>query len=194
MISLVIGLGNIGVKYAGTRHNMGFEVLNIAAGKIGIAPSAGDGDYFVGEKEYGGRMVRFIWPTTFMNNSGAAVKQAVEKYDVPLDEILVVYDDCYLPLGTIRIRRQGSDGGHNGMESVIYHLESEEIIRLRVGIGPLPEEIDLIEFVLGRFSEKEAEIKEKVLGKSAEAVLYLLSHSPEEAMSQYNRNPAPEEE
>jgi PTH1 family peptidyl-tRNA hydrolase len=129
-----------------------------------------------------------------MNNCGLSVMQSMVAYGLKLENILVIYDDYNIPLGTIRIRQQGSDGGHNGMESVINHLETEEILRLRMGIGPHPEGVDTTQFVLGRFTPEEVEKKEKMLEKAGEAVLYLLKSRPEEAMSIYNYNPAPEED
>lgn len=193
MIKLIIGLGNVGKEYRDTRHNVGFEVINKIADGWEVKPKEGLGEFFVAEKEYDKEMVRLIWPTTYMNDSGLAVVQAMEIYRVRLEEVLIVFDDYYLPLGMLRIRKNGSDGGHNGMESVIYQLETEAILRLRVGTGPFPEGADSVEFVLNRFGTAEGEIKEKTVAKAAEAVLYLLNHRPEEAMNRYNRNPASED-
>ncbi len=189
-ISTFIGLGNIGDKYAQTRHNLGFEVLNLLAQKLNIKPSSGDGDYYIAEKEIDGDIIRLIWPTTYMNNSGLAVKQILDKYELKSEEIMILCDDINLPLGKIRIRSNGSDGGHNGLGSIIYHLETNKFPRLRMGVGPIPENIDQIEFVLGRFSDNEAEIVRKMLAKSGEAVLYLLKNRLEKAKSEYNINPA----
>ena len=191
MISAIIGLGNIGKKYTGTRHNLGFEVINLIARKWEIEPQAGDGDYYYAPKEYDNRIIRLFWPTTYMNNSGVAVKQILDGFGLSPENLLVVYDDINLPLGKLRIRMTGSDGGHNGMSSVIYNLETEGILRLRLGIGTLPEGVDQVDYVLGKFSPDEAEILNKMLEKGAEAVLYLLRNRPEEAMNLYNRNPAP---
>jgi PTH1 family peptidyl-tRNA hydrolase len=192
MISLIIGLGNIGIRYAETRHNIGFDLLDLLSLKWKFRQKDGPGDYYFGEKEIDGRMIRFIWPTSLMNNSGIAALQAMAKYNLTPADILVIYDDFNLPLGKMRIRASGSDGGHNGMESIIFHLRTEEILRLRLGTGPLPENMDPTEFVLGRFSDDEVEIRNKMLEKGAEAVLYLLSYRPEEAMTRYNQDPAPD--
>ena len=118
--------------------------------------------------------------------------QAMVTYNLRPENLLLVYDDIYLPLGNIRIRMQGSDGGHNGMESVINHLETEEILRLRLGIGPCPEDMDSAQFVFTRFDSGDTEKKQKMLEKAAAAVLYLLKNRPEEAMNLYNYNPAPD--
>jgi PTH1 family peptidyl-tRNA hydrolase len=194
MISLIIGLGNPGIKYAETRHNLGYDLLDMLSLKWKIGQKNAPGDYYFGEKEFGGRTVRLIWPAIYMNNSGSAVIQAMVRYDLTPADILVVYDDFELPLGRLRIRTKGTHGGHNGMESVIGSLGTEEILRLRMGIGPLPSGIDPIQFVLGRFSDKEYEIRKKMLDKAGEAVLYLLKNRPEEAMSVYNNNPAPDDD
>lgn len=192
MITTFIGLGNIGDKYAGTRHNLGFEVLSLLAQKLKIKPKPGPGNYYIAEIEIGGDDLRLIWPTTYMNNSGLAVRQILDKYDLTPDSILILCDDINLPLGKIRIRSGGSDGGHNGLESIIYHLETEEFPRLRMGVGPTPDNIDQIEFVLGRFSDNEQENMKKMLVKSGEAVVYLLKNRLEKAKSEYNINPAPD--
>jgi len=193
MISLIIGLGNIGEKYVGTRHNLGFEVLDRIFAKWRLKKREISPFYVSASKKIEDRTVRLIWPTTYMNNSGVAVSQAMADFDVKPEEILVIVDDYNLPLGKMRIRTKGSDGGHNGLESIIEHLGSNEFLRFRLGIGPISGNTDIIEFVLGRFSGEELEKRNKMLGKAAEGVLYSLNHRPEEAMTIYNVNPAPDE-
>jgi len=195
MISMVVGLGNVGIRYAETRHNLGFDLLSIINKKWGTRQlEERRGDYYVARKNCDWRSISLIWPTTYMNNSGVAVVQALAHSGLNVADILVVYDDFNIPLGNIRIRTQGSHGGHNGMESIITYLGTDEILRLRMGIGPIPENCDPIDFVLSRFNENEIEIRNKMLDKSVEAVLYLLKNRPEEAMTVYNVNPAPDEE
>jgi PTH1 family peptidyl-tRNA hydrolase len=201
----IIGLGNIGKKYENTRHNLGFDVLNILAAKWGIEPVRGKGDYFFSEKDLNGVAVTLVWPATYMNNSGLAASQLLEENKdkgLTIKDLLIVYDDFELPLGKIRIRLKGSDGGHNGMASIIQHLGTEDIMRLKLGIGPIPSGTDPVLFVLSRFAPNELEIKNKMLDKGAEAILYLLNNNAEKAMSLYNQsqgngiendNPAPEE-
>ncbi len=191
MIQTIIGLGNIGKKYARTRHNLGFIVLNKISELWKIAPQPGPGNFYLAENKIEGDVVRLIWPTTYMNNSGLAVRQAVEAYKVMPGNVLVVYDDLDLPLGKIRLRQAGSGGSHNGMNSVIEHVGTEDIPRLRLAIGPMPSEVDPVSFVLGEFSPDEREIVEKMIGQAAEAVLYSLNHRLDEAMNKYNINPAP---
>lgn len=194
MVSLIIGLGNAGIRYAETRHNLGFDLLDLLSRKWKIRPASGLGDYHFAEMEFDGRTVRLVWPTTYVNNSGMAAVQSMVRFDLTPADILVAYDDFALPLGKIRIRTKGSDGGHNGIESVIANLGTDEIVRLRMGIGPLPEGIDPTEFVLGRFTQEETEIKNKMLEKAAEIVLYLFKNRPEAAMSLYNQDPASDEQ
>ena len=192
MISTFIGLGNIGDKYTGTRHNLGFEILSQLCQQLNIKPKSGPGHYYIAEKTIDGSDIRLIWPTTYMNNSGLAVKQILDRYDLTPDSIIILCDDINLPLGKIRIRANGSDGGHNGLGSIIYHLETDKFPRLRMGVGPLPENADQVEFVLNQFADNEQEIMKKMLVKSGETVLYLLKNRLEEAMSVYNINPAPD--
>lgn len=191
MPSIIIGLGNIGRKYRGTRHNLGFELLDFIATQWNLRAVPGDGDYYIVEKELEGKLIRLIWPTTYMNNSGKAAEQVLQKFLLTPKDLLVVYDDLNLPLGRLRIRSEGSDGGHNGMADIIYHLGTEEIPRLRLGIGPLPPGVDAVPFVLNPFADNELEIKKKMLEKAGEAILYLIEFDIAKAMSIYN--PAPDE-
>lgn len=191
MPSIIIGLGNIGRKYRGTRHNLGFELLDLIAAQWNLKAKPGNGDFYLVEKECDGRIVRLIWPTTYMNNSGIAAEQVMQTYQLIPDDLLVVYDDLNLSLGRLRIRSEGSDGGHNGMADIIYHLGTEKIARLRLGIGPLPTGCDAVSFVLNPFADNELEMKKKTLDKAGEALLYLLKFDIAKAMSKYN--PAPDE-
>ncbi len=191
MPSIIIGLGNIGKKYRGTRHNLGFELLDLIAAQWNLKAKPGNGDFYLVEKECDGKIVRLVWPTTYMNNSGIAAEQVLQGYQLIPDDLLVVYDDLNLPLGRLRIRSEGSDGGHNGMADIIYHLGTEKIARLRLGIGPLPTGSDAVTFVLNPFTDNELEMKKKTLDKAGEALLYLLEFDIAKAMSKYN--PAPDE-
>lgn len=204
-VSLIIGLGNIGRKYENTRHNLGFELLNLLAKGCNAEPNPGKGDYYYAEKTIKERVIRLIWPTTYMNNSGLAATQILEHFasnNLSVNDLLILYDDFNLPLGKIRIRTGGTDGGHNGMSSIIYHLGRQDIMRLRMGIGPIPPETDPIAFVLGQFGHEELKIKNIMLEKAYDSVLYLLTNNAEKAMSLYNQsgddqtdenNPAPDE-
>ncbi len=145
-IKAVIGLGNPGQRYEGTRHNLGFEVVGRLAGEAGF--SAGKGNYFLGRKIIDSLEIVLLKPTTYMNRSGLAVLELVESFGLTPPEMLVVADDFNLPLGRIRLRKGGTDGGHRGLASIIYHLGSDDFPRIRMGIGPAPEGMAAEEFVL----------------------------------------------
>jgi len=194
MISLVVGLGNVGAEYVGTRHNVGFEVLDRVARRLGASRRAVDqfsesALVQIEDPETGGRRVILAWPTTYMNRSGRAVEELLERLELGPESCLIVLDDFNLPLGAVRFRKRGSAGGHNGLESIIAALGTEEFPRLRLGIGPLPEGASAVDFVLSRFETGELEAVERMLAKAEEAVILALAR-PEADGSQMNHNPA----
>jgi len=154
-MKLVVGLGNPGNKYEGTRHNVGFEVIERLAREYGASAPRPKFDGDVWECLLEGQKSLLLEPRTFMNRSGGSVRKAVDFYQIPLDELLVVCDDFNLPLGQLRIRKEGSDGGQNGLADVIRCLGTQEFPRLRVGIGPVPDRWDPADFVLGKFTAQE---------------------------------------
>lgn len=168
MLKLIVGLGNPGPEYRNTRHNFGFLFVDRLE-REGVLPS-----------------VRCLKPSTYMNRSGEEVAAWVRRHRVPRGSILLVYDEISLPLGRIRLRLSGSSGGHLGMRSVIESLGSQDIPRLRLGVGPVPEGQDAAEFVLSPFSRKEMAVVEEVLEKSLEAVRTAVQEGFEKAMSLYN--------
>ncbi|MCS7174746.1 aminoacyl-tRNA hydrolase [Pseudothermotoga sp.] len=183
MKHFVIGLGNPGPRYALNRHNVGFIFLDKYIEKLGCNSN------FVREESYelmNCGTVCLVKPLTYMNVSGEAVKMLLVRYNLSVDDIIIVYDDIDLPLGKIRIRQRGSAGGHNGLKSIIEALETDEIVRVRIGIGPKPEGIDLAQFVLSNFSSEELVILDKVLDVAVEAVQVILSEGVQKAMSLYN--------
>jgi len=190
MFSLVLGLGNIGDKYVGTRHNVGFEVLARVAEEL-KGRKVRHHDHFVSTQvERGDRTVTLGWPTTYMNRSGSAVLEALEFLDLSPAQMLIVVDDFNLPLGALRFRAGGSDGGHNGLMSIVASLETDRFPRLRLGIGS-PENADsVIDYVLGRFADNELEAARKMVATAAEAVIFAIDHRLQEAMSKYNMSPA----
>ncbi len=190
MISLILGLGNIGGEYEKTRHNIGFEVLDDVARSLKAVSMPEKAEYRWAVSRVAGRQLYLAWPTTFMNRSGLAAQALLQDLDLEPTEMLVVLDDFNLPLGRIRFRKSGSDGGHNGLTSLVETLETEDFPRLRLGIGPLAEDADVVDFVLGRFAEDEIEPARNMVGTAAEAVLFAIDHRLEEAMSKYNANPA----
>ncbi len=190
VISLVLGLGNIGEEYAGTRHNAGFEVVNRLAGQLRAQPRDGTPLYDWYEAEFAERLIVLAKPKTYMNLSGRAGLSLVSRMEIEPSEMLVVVDDYNLPLGALRFRAGGTGGGHNGLESIIEALETENFPRLRLGIGYPADGSDIVDFVLGRFSEDESKVAEKMFDTAAEAAYYALSHRLQLAMSKFNSTPA----
>ncbi len=195
MISLAVGLGNIGERYAGTRHNVGFEALDLVASQL-KARSLPDADHYrIARIEKSRRIelerdLTLAQPTTLMNRSGLAVAHLLESLGLEPTEMLIIVDDFNLPLGSLRFRPSGADGGHNGLASIAEHIGTEQFPRLRVGIGPLADIESHSEFVLSRFLAEELPSVKKMLAKAAEAVIFAFCHRFEEAMSKYNRSPA----
>jgi PTH1 family peptidyl-tRNA hydrolase len=190
MISLVLGLGNIGRRYEKTRHNVGFQVLDLVFEKLGADRRSATSEYSWAEKELEKRRILLAWPKTYMNLSGLAARTLLRENRLEPEEMLVVVDDFNLPLGRLRFRPDGSDGGHNGLESIIGELGTENFPRLRLGIGPVSENRDSVDFVLGEFTPEEAEPAKKMIALAAEAVIFALHNRFDEAMSKYNINPA----
>lgn len=182
-----MGLGNPGLRYAATRHNLGFWVVDLLADRWQISLSKRKFESAVGEGLVRGEKVILVKPQTFMNRSGEAVGPLVRFFGAPLHSVLVVYDDMALEPGTIRIRSRGSAGGHNGMKSIIAHLGSEEFPRLRVGIGAPPAGMDSADYVLQAVSGAEHKILQKACTIAADAAELWLSEGVEPAMNLYNR-------
>ncbi len=189
-LDIILGLGNVGAEYEGTRHNVGFEVLNRVRAELG-AKSLPDKDLFYSaERNPGESPLILAWPRTLMNRTGLAARALLTERGISPSHMLVIVDDFNLPLGKIRFRRSGSGGGHHGLESLIELLETENFPRLRLGIGPVPAGIDSIDFVLGCFSKEEIVTTEKMIDNAAEAVIFALNNRFDEAMTKYNINPA----
>jgi len=187
---LIVGLGNPGRKYDGSRHNMGFEVVDEVSRENIIRFKASKFSAYAGEGYIGLLKTVLMKPTTYMNRSGEAVRDFVRYYKMPMDELasklIIVYDDVSLPVGRIRIRERGSAGGHNGIKSILYQLETEDFIRVRVGVGGKPEQMALSDHVLGRVKGDEAiELSRSVL-IAARAVEDIMRHGAGFAMNKYN--------
>jgi len=185
----IIGLGNPGPEYGETRHNVGFRVVDLLAERHGIRLRRRRLRSEVGQGEIASQRVLLEKPQTFMNNSGEAAAQVVSYFDLQPQDLLIIYDDLDLELGTLRLRRGGSAGTHKGMRSVVAHLDTDEIPRLRLGIGPLPAEADAVEFVLSAFRGAEIATVEEMLTRAAEAVEYYLTEGIEAAMNKFNPSP-----
>lgn len=185
-MKLVVGLGNPGTKYEGTRHNIGFLVLDELSRRGGSPRPKKSFQGEVSEVAVGSERVLLLWPHTFMNRSGASVLAARDFYKLPNDEILVVCDDLNLPVARLRIRPQGSAGGQKGLADIIRVLSTEDVPRLRVGIGAPPPNWDAADYVLGRFTRQEQATIENTIVDAAEAVEAWVSRGIQQAMNKYN--------
>ena len=183
---LVVGLGNPGASYDYTRHNIGFRIIDMFAERHGININKEKYKGLVGQKKFCGETVLFVKPMTYMNLSGECVGKILRYNKIPNENVIVIYDDINFDLGRIRIREQGSAGGHNGIKSIISHLNSEEFVRLRFGIGACRKGNDLADFVLGRFSDLEEQLLEKPLDRACDALECMLMESVQSAMNKYN--------
>lgn len=187
-MKLVVGLGNPGRDYEGTRHNVGFMVVERLAREWGLSGKpAPRFNAVMAEGQFAGGKVILAQPTTFMNESGRSVRALTDFYKVSADDLLVVYDDLAIPLGAVRLRLAGSAGGHNGVASVIACLGTQQFPRLRVGVGPLPPGWSMVNFVLGRFGVDEATERDQGLSRAIEAIRLGMQRGWDEAMNQFNR-------
>ena len=184
-MKLVVGLGNPGRKYADTRHNVGFMVIDRLARRSGIEVTKRQCSALVGLGSIGRARVCLAKPQTYMNLSGEAVACLLRFYKISTADLLVIYDDRDLPPGKIRLRERGSAGGHRGMESIIGMLGTSDFPRLRVGIGR-PAEIDAMDHVLGGFSAEERPLMEDALDRAAEAVECVFTEGLVAAMNRFN--------
>ena len=183
---VIAGLGNPGTKYASTRHNVGFDVMDALANKFGIKLNKIKFKGLVGEGTWAGKKIVLIKPSTYMNLSGESIRPLMEFYKLKPEELFVVVDDVDIEFGTIRLKKKGSAGTHNGLKSIIFHLETEEFPRLKIGIGQKPEHYDLADFVLSKFSKSERQIIDKAIIKAADAVDEFIVNGIDSAMNKYN--------
>lgn len=185
---LIVGLGNLGEEYEGTRHNAGFEVVDLLAKELGVKVQRLKFKALTATAEIGDRKALLMKPTTYMNLSGEAVEQAASFYKVPPQRVLVISDEVALPPGKLRIRSSGSAGGHNGLKNIIAHLHSEEFPRIRVGVGSKPHpDYDMVDWVLGRPQGEDRKALDEAEKKAAEAIEIILKSGLDRAMEKYNR-------
>jgi PTH1 family peptidyl-tRNA hydrolase len=184
-MKMVAGLGNPGVKYARTRHNVGFRAVERLGERLGVALNRSKHDALMAETVCGGERVTLLMPQTFMNKSGVSLAKAMRNANATGSDLLVICDDVNLPLGKLRLRGQGSAGGQNGLRSIIVHLGTEEFARLRIGIGD-KEGGDLSDHVLGTFRPDEQPLIEQAIDQAADAALAFLERGLEAAMNEYN--------
>ncbi|NLV87961.1 MAG: aminoacyl-tRNA hydrolase [Tissierellia bacterium] len=183
---VVVGLGNPGRAYANTRHNVGFDTIDILASRNNIKINKIKFKSVYGEGQIGNEKVMLVKPQTYMNNSGITVKDIYNYYKVPIENIIVIVDDIDIDFASVRVKRKGSAGTHNGLKSIIYLLEDDNFPRVKIGIGKKPENQDLADFVLSRFSKDEREIIEETLNTAAESVEAIIKEGIDNAMNKFN--------
>ena len=183
---MLVGLGNPGLKYRHTRHNAGFDCIDVIAKKYGVTLKKKEKNGITGVGNIDGEKVLFVKPQTFMNNSGECVGALATFYKISPENIIVISDDMELDCGRIRIRRKGSAGGHNGLKSLIAHLHSENFLRLRIGVGRPGPGDDVITHVLGRPVKSDRALMETAFTDASDAVSYMVCGDIDRAMSLYN--------
>jgi PTH1 family peptidyl-tRNA hydrolase len=189
-MKVIVGLGNPGRQYAGTRHNVGFEVIDALAAGPGVSAFRSRFQAQVAEADEGGRPVLLVKPETFMNLSGQSVRQLADFYKLPPGDLLVVCDDFALPLGKLRVRAKGTHGGHNGLRNIQDHLGTTEYARLRIGVGaPRDEAVD---HVLSRFRPAERPVIEEAVQKAVQAVLVWVYQGVAACMNRFNPDVDPD--
>ena len=194
-MKLIVGLGNPGIEYQFTPHNMGFLAVDRIAEEYGVRVNNRHCRALTGKAMIADHQVLLAKPETYMNLSGMSVRELVSEHEVdPARDLIVIYDELDLPLGAIRIRQRGSSAGHNGMESIIGALGSDEFVRMRLGIAPDHPVKDGARYVLGPFRKSQEAAVVEELDKAAEAVKVILVEGVAKAMSLYNRRPEPPEE
>ena len=185
---IIAGLGNPGKEYINTRHNVGFSVIDMISDKYNIPVIEKKMKALIGKGMINGQKVLLVKPQTYMNLSGESLREIIDYYKIDIgSEVIVIYDDIALPVGSLRIRPKGSAGGHNGIKNIILHLHSENFLRVRVGVGEKPPKMDLADYVLGHFSPDEGKAEKEAFERAVAAVSMLIDDKLEEAMNQYNR-------
>lgn len=188
---IIAGLGNPTGEYAGTRHNIGFDVIDVIAERNHISVMECKHKALIGKGHIDGQRVILVKPQTYMNLSGEAVREIVRYYKAdPETELIVIYDDVSLAVGQLRIRKKGSAGGHNGIKNIIAQLGSDVFLRIKMGVGEKPKGYDLADYVLGHFNKEERKIMDESADRAAEAVRYMLRDETDTAMNLYNKKPA----
>lgn len=187
---LIVGLGNPGRQYEGTWHNCGYMALERFAQRHDISLRRARFKGFYGEGRIKGRRVVLLKPGTYMNRSGESVRAAMDWFKIPAQQVIVLYDDFEIDRGQVRIREKGGAGTHNGMKSIIAHLGTQDFPRFRIGTGPVPEQMDVINFVLGRIPAQEKTIMDEAFGRCADGLDYVLEADIQLAMNRVNQRGA----
>jgi PTH1 family peptidyl-tRNA hydrolase len=184
---LIVGLGNPGKEYERTRHNAGYRAIDVLADKLGCRIDKGKFQGLYGQTVYGGKKLYLLKPLTYMNLSGRSVLQLSAYFNIPPQRIIVLFDDISLPPGRLRIRADGSAGGHNGIKSIIAEVGSQSFPRVKIGVGSKPNpEFDLADWVLSTFSAKEEKDLAFALNNAADAALSVIDHGVPEAANRFN--------
>ena len=193
-MKLIVGLGNPGIEYQFTPHNMGFLAIDCIANECGVEVRNRQCRSLTARAKIGSEEVLLAKPETYMNLSGLAVRELAAEYEIrPEADLIVIYDELDLPLGTIRVRQRGSSAGHNGMESIIGALGTQEFLRVRLGIAPKRKVSDGVKYVLTPFRKAQLKVVDEALESAVEAVKVILKDGPAAAMNRFNRKAGSEE-
>lgn len=184
---LIAGLGNPTKEYEKTRHNVGFEAIDILADKAGTTVTEKKHKALYGKGYIGGQKVILAKPQTYMNLSGESIREIADFYKIEPENIIILCDDINLSEGQLRIRLKGSAGGHNGLKNIISHLGTQEFPRIRIGVGEKPRGMDLADYVLGRFPKEQQAVMEEAYRDAAEAACMMIEDGADAAMNHYNR-------
>lgn len=185
---IIVGLGNPGKDYAGTRHNIGFDVIETLADKAGISVLEKKHKAIIGKGVLCGQKVILAKPQTYMNLSGESVRELIDYYKVDeTEELIIISDDISLDVGQLRVRKKGSAGGHNGLKNIIQHLGHSDFMRVKVGVGEKPKGYDLADYVLGHFTGEEKKVMAEAAKEAAEAICCIMTEGAEEAMNKFNQ-------
>ncbi|MBQ8208992.1 MAG: aminoacyl-tRNA hydrolase [Clostridia bacterium] len=180
---IIAGLGNPGKEYEYSRHNAGFLCLDILSNKEGFRTDRMKFKSLVADTVINGHRCLVMRPQTYMNNSGEAIREAAQFYKIPPEKCIVIFDDIDIPMGALRIRRKGSAGSHNGVKSIVYHLNSDNFPRIKIGVGAKPHpDYDLKDYVLGSFSKHEKDVLAKTMETACDAIKYILDGDIDKAM------------
>lgn len=191
---IIVGLGNPTKEYEGTRHNVGFDVIDAIASTYNITVEGKEKRAYVGKGIIAGQKVLLVKPQTYMNLSGESVRGLTDYYKIDEEaELIIIYDDVSLDVGQLRIRKKGSAGGHNGIKSIISHLGHNVFMRIKVGVGEKPKQYDLADYVLGHFSKEDRAIMEDGYKKAIKAVEMILMDDVDGAMNEFNKKVKPKE-
>lgn len=184
---LIAGLGNPTREYEKTRHNVGFEAIDILADKAGTTVAEKKHKALYGKGFLGGQKVILAKPQTYMNLSGESIREIADFYKIEPENIIILCDDINLPEGQLRIRLKGSAGGHNGLKNIISHLGTQEFPRIRIGVGEKPRGMDLADYVLGRFPKEQQALMEQAYHDAADAACMMIEEGADAAMNHFNR-------